>query len=116
MNYRQCRICGKVINRGCICFECVQKKQTQLTEARQFFGMKTEEKTMSKKELTIECDMLQGNINRMMTTESRFEVYEMYYQAVQRLGILLRENRKRCMAIEGSKELSDPFGSGKLGG
>lgn len=116
MNHRQCRICGKVISRGCICFECVQKKQKQLTEARQFFGMKAEGKVMNKQELMLECDLLQGDINRMMTTESRFEVYEMYYWAVQRLGILLRENRKRCMAIEGSKELSDPFGSGKLGG
>ena len=58
------------------------------------------------KELMIECDMLQGNINRMMVTNSKEELYEMYYWASARLGTLLRQNRKR---IESKLESKSRF-------
>lgn len=47
-----------------------------------------------------ECDMLQGNINRMMVTDSKEELYEMYYWANARLGTILRENRKRLEDVK----------------
>lgn len=50
---------------------------------------------MTRQQLMNECDMLQGNVNRMMVTDSKEELYEMYYWASARLGTLLRENRKR---------------------
>lgn len=95
MEVRQCKNCGKPISRGCICFECVQKRQKQYTDARALFGKPAEVKKMDRQSLMIECDMLQGNINRMMVTDSKEELYEMYYWASARLGTLLRENRKR---------------------
>ena len=70
---------------------------------------------MTPQELKNECDMLQGNINRMMVTESRAELYEMYYWASARLATLLRENRKKILAWEGAKELTDPFNTPKFG-
>lgn len=95
MEIRQCKNCGKPISQGFICFECVQKRQKQYTEARKLFGKSVGVKMMTRQELMIECDMLQGNINRMMVTDNKEEMYEMYYWASARLGTLLRENRKR---------------------
>ena len=53
---------------------------------------------MTKQQLLTECDMIEGNINRMMVTDNKEELYEMYYWASSRLGTLLRENRKRIEA------------------
>ena len=50
---------------------------------------------MTRQELMNECDMLHGNINRMMVTDSQEELLEMFAFAHDRLGKLFWENRKR---------------------
>lgn len=40
---------------------------------------------MTRQELMIECDMLEGNINRMMVTKDKKELREMYDRACKRL-------------------------------
>ena len=50
---------------------------------------------MTREELMVQYDMLQGEINRMMVTDNEEELYEMYYWASSRLVTIMRENRKR---------------------
>lgn len=50
---------------------------------------------MTRQELMNECDSLQGNINRMMVTDDKEELYEMYCWAKARLETIYRENSKR---------------------
>ena len=47
------------------------------------------------KDLMIECDMLQGNINRMMVTHDHEELLTQFTCAYDRLGKLFLANRKR---------------------
>lgn len=46
---------------------------------------------MTRKELMIEADMLQGNVNRMMVTEDPKELTSMYEWAERRLQTIYRE-------------------------
>ena len=55
-------------------------------------------KRMSIQQLMNECAMIEGNVNRMMVTDNKEELYEMYYHASVRLGNILLENRKRLEA------------------
>lgn len=48
-----------------------------------------------RKDLMIECDMLQGNVNRMMVTESEEELLKQFAWAHRRLGELFWGNRSR---------------------
>lgn len=57
--------------------------------------LKGEVKHMTRQELMNECDSLQGNINRMMVTDDKEELYEMYCWAKARLETIYRENSKR---------------------
>ena len=50
--------------------------------------------TMTRKELMIEADMLQGNINRMIVTKDLKELTSMYEWAEQRLQTIYRERVK----------------------
>ena len=47
------------------------------------------------KDLMIECDMLQGNINRMMVTHDHEELLTMFAYAHKRLGDIFWKNKKR---------------------
>ena len=47
------------------------------------------------KDLMIECDMLQGNINRMMVTNDHEELLTMFAYAHKRLGEIYWKNKKR---------------------
>lgn len=47
------------------------------------------------KDLMIECDMLQGNINRMMVTDDGEELLKMFAFAHKRLGHIFWENQIR---------------------
>ena len=47
------------------------------------------------KDLMIECDMLRGNINRMMVTNDHEELLTQFAYAHDRLGKLFWANRKR---------------------
>ena len=46
-------------------------------------------------DLMIECDMLQGNINRMMVTNDAEELLRMFAFAHRRLGNIFWENQIR---------------------
>lgn len=46
-------------------------------------------------ELMNECDMLQGNINRMMVTDDHEELLTMFAYAHKRLGNIFWKNKKR---------------------
>lgn len=48
-----------------------------------------------RKSLMIECDMLQGNINRMMVTDSEEELLRMFAFAHKRLGNIFWNNQIR---------------------
>lgn len=48
-----------------------------------------------RKGLMIECDMLQGNINRMMVTHDHEELLTMFAYANKRLGDIFWKNKKR---------------------
>lgn len=50
---------------------------------------------LTRRQLKNECNMLKDNIKRMFVTDSKEELYEMYYRASFRLNTLLKENRKR---------------------
>ena len=51
---------------------------------------------MNNKELLmIYCDMLQGNINRMMVTDDIRDLYKNYVYALRRLQTIFNENEKR---------------------
>ena len=47
------------------------------------------------KDLMIECDMLQGNINRMMVTDDEEELLRLFAFAHKRLGNIFWENQIR---------------------
>lgn len=47
------------------------------------------------KDLMIECDMLQGNINRMMVTDDAEELLRMFAFAHKRLGKIFWANQIR---------------------
>lgn len=47
---------------------------------------------MTHKELMNEADMLQGNINRMMVTDDKNELINMYSFALRRLEKIYRES------------------------
>ena len=56
---------------------------------------------MTNKDLLIECDMLKGNINRMMVTDDSKELESMYIYALRRINQIykvrhneLAENKK----------------------
>ena len=51
-----------------------------------------------RKDLMIECDMLQGNINRMMVTNDHEELLTMFAYAHKRLGDIYWKNKKRINA------------------
>lgn len=50
---------------------------------------------MTRKQLTNECDMLQGNINRMMVTNDESELLRMFAFAHKRLGNIFWEKQIR---------------------
>ena len=47
------------------------------------------------KDLMFECDMLQGNINRMMVTDDAEELLRMFAFAHKRLGNIFWANQRR---------------------
>lgn len=47
------------------------------------------------KDLMLECDMLQGNINRMMVADNHEELLTMFAYAHKRLGDIYWQNKKR---------------------
>ena len=61
---------------------------------------------MTRQELMNECDMLQGNINRMMVTDNHEELLTQFAYAHDRLGKLFWANRKRInmLALESENE------------
>lgn len=56
------------------------------------------------KDLMIECDMLQGNINRMMATDDAEELLRMFAFAHKRLGNIFWKNQIRIQTnkLEGN--------------
>jgi len=52
-------------------------------------------KTIEIQRLLNECDMLEGNINRMMVTSSEKELKEMYIVALHRLNTIYDGNIKK---------------------
>ena len=50
---------------------------------------------MTRQQLMNECDMLQGNINRMMVTNDHEELLTMFAYAHKRLGDIYWQNKKR---------------------
>lgn len=60
------------------------------------------------KDLMIECDMLQGNINRMMVTNDAEELLRMFAFAHKHLGNIFWENQIR---IQTDKLESDNHGN-----
>lgn len=59
-----------------------------------------------RKDLMIECDMLQGNINRMMVTHDHEELLTMFASAHKRLGDIFWKNKKR-INMENIQEQED---------
>ena len=53
------------------------------------------DKEKERKDLMNECDMLQGNINRMMVTNNHEELLTMFAYAHKRLGEIYWGNKKR---------------------
>lgn len=49
---------------------------------------------MIQKDLLIECDMLKGNINRMMVTDDSKELEYMYNYALRRFNRIYNARRK----------------------
>lgn len=62
---------------------------------------------MTRQQLMNECDMLQGNINRMMVTDDAEELLRMFAFAHKRLGDIFWENQIRIQ--------TDKLESGKNG-
>lgn len=52
-------------------------------------------KPKNRQELINECDMLEGNINRIMVTNDREELYQQLITAQKRLAIIATENHNR---------------------
>lgn len=57
-----------------------------------------EDHDKERKNLMIECDMLQGNINRMMVTNDEAELLRMFAFAHKRLGNIFWKNQIRIQA------------------
>lgn len=59
-----------------------------------------------RKDLMIECDMLQGNINRMMVADDHEELLTMFAYAHHRLDNIYWQNKKRInlKAVEDGNE------------
>lgn len=55
---------------------------------------------MTQQELMNECDMLQGNINRMMVTDDAEELLRMFAFAHKHLGNIFWENQIRIQTDE----------------
>ena len=63
-----------------------------------------------RKDLMIECDMLQGNINRMMVTDDAEELLRMFAFAHKRLGNIFWANQIRIQTDKlesGNRENDD---------
>lgn len=54
-----------------------------------------EDYNKERKDLMIECDMLQGNINRMMVADDHEELLTMFAYAHHRLDRIYWQNKKR---------------------
>ena len=50
---------------------------------------------MDRQDLMNECDMLRGNIYRMMVTDSHFELMNMFTYAIMRVNEIYWENKQR---------------------
>ena len=64
---------------------------------------------MTRQQLMNECDMLQGNINRMMVTDDAEELLRMFAFAHKRLGNIFWENQIRIQTdkLEGNNHGND---------
>lgn len=64
---------------------------------------------MTRQQLMNECDMLQGNINRMMVTDDEDELLRMFAFAHKRLGNIFWENQIRIQTdkLESSNHGND---------
>lgn len=60
---------------------------------------------MTRQELMNEADMLQGNINRMMVTDDRTELANMYYFALERIARIYRERIYVLYEIESETDI-----------
>lgn len=60
---------------------------------------------MTKDELYLVCDMLQGNINRMCVTDSIYELEKMELYARKRLGEIFIHNFNRLSENEDESEV-----------
>lgn len=58
------------------------------------------------KDLMIECDMLRGNVNRMMVTDDHEELLTMFAYAHHRLDRIYWQNKKR-INLKNIKEQED---------
>lgn len=67
-------------------------------------GVSSPEKTLTRQELMIEADMLQGNINRMMVTKDPKELMMMYEFAERRLQTIHRERVKELDSVKGEQD------------
>jgi hypothetical protein len=65
---------------------------------------------MNRQELMNECDLLQGNINRMMVTQSQEELFQMFGYASMHLSRILTENLKRLTKKELERRTSELAG------
>lgn len=61
---------------------------------------------MTNKELMSEADMLEGNINRMMVTDDRDELINIYIFALKRLEKIYRERFYVLCEIESETDIS----------
>lgn len=61
------------------------------------------------KDLILECDMLQGNINRMMVTHDEEELLKMFAFAHTRLGNIFWENKIRIQSDKLEKMERDNY-------
>lgn len=55
---------------------------------------------MNRKNLFIECEMLEGNINRIMVTDDIRELEKMYTTAILRLTNIYTNNKERIIKRE----------------
>lgn len=61
---------------------------------------------MTHKELMNEADMLRGNINRMMVTDDKNELINMYSFALRRLEKIFRERIDVVFEVESETEIA----------
>ena len=55
---------------------------------------------ITRQQLMNECDMLQGNVNRLMVTNDMRELNDMYEFACKRITTIYHENFKRLKSEE----------------